>query len=119
MALSHEHIGPKVSAKIKIYILSRAKLLCSLYPCFLHYGKFLGGQFLSFINILSLYYQNIWEVCASENNLFSAVLPTLSCRTHTSVCILTIITEELDNQKLSFTYLAKQTVFLCFIIQAH
>jgi hypothetical protein len=36
MALFHEHIGPKISAKIKIYILSRAKLLCSLcheIPC--------------------------------------------------------------------------------------
>ena len=36
MAQSHEHIGPKISAKIKIYILSRAKLLCSLcyeIPC--------------------------------------------------------------------------------------
>ena len=36
MALSHEHIGPKISSKIKIYILSRAKLLCSVcheIPC--------------------------------------------------------------------------------------
>jgi hypothetical protein len=30
MAISHEHVGWKISAKIKIYILSRAKLLCSL-----------------------------------------------------------------------------------------
>ena len=28
--MNHEHIGPKTSAKIKSYILSRAKLLCSL-----------------------------------------------------------------------------------------
>ena len=36
MALSHEHIGSKISAKIKSYILSRAKFLCSLcheIPC--------------------------------------------------------------------------------------
>ena len=36
MALSHEHIESKISEKIKIYILSRAKLLCSLcheIPC--------------------------------------------------------------------------------------
>ena len=34
--LFHDHIGPKISTKIKIYILSRAKLLCSLcheIPC--------------------------------------------------------------------------------------
>ena len=38
MALSHEHIESKISEKIKIYILSRAKLLCSLcheIPCML------------------------------------------------------------------------------------
>ena len=36
MALSHEHIGLKISAEIKIYIHSRAKLLCPLcheIPC--------------------------------------------------------------------------------------
>ena len=36
MSLSDEHVGPKISIKIKIYILSRAKLLCSLcheIPC--------------------------------------------------------------------------------------
>jgi hypothetical protein len=36
MALSHEHAGPKILAKIKIYILTRAELLCHLcyeIPC--------------------------------------------------------------------------------------
>ena len=36
MSLSHEHIGSKISAKIKIYILSSAELLCTLcneIPC--------------------------------------------------------------------------------------
>ena len=36
MSLSHEHIGPKISAKIKIYILIRAELLfplCYEIPC--------------------------------------------------------------------------------------
>ena len=36
MALFHEHIGPKISVKIKIYILTRVELLCSLcyeIPC--------------------------------------------------------------------------------------
>ena len=36
MGISHEHVGPKISAKIKIYILTRAELLCSLcyeIPC--------------------------------------------------------------------------------------
>ena len=36
MALSHEHIEPKISAKIKTYTLRRAKLICSLcheIPC--------------------------------------------------------------------------------------
>ena len=36
MSLSHEHIQPKTSAKIEIYTLSRAELLCSIcykIPC--------------------------------------------------------------------------------------
>ena len=30
MPLSHEHVGSKILAKIKIYILARAELLCPL-----------------------------------------------------------------------------------------
>ena len=36
MALSHEQVGPKISAKIKIYTLTRAELLitlCNEIPC--------------------------------------------------------------------------------------
>ena len=36
MGLSHEHVGPKILAKIQIYILTRAELLftlCSETPC--------------------------------------------------------------------------------------
>ena len=36
MGLSHEHVGPKILAKIKIYMLTRAELLCALcyeIPC--------------------------------------------------------------------------------------
>jgi hypothetical protein len=36
MGLSHEHIGPKILAKIKIYVLTRAELLfplCYEIPC--------------------------------------------------------------------------------------
>ena len=36
MGLSHEHVGPKILAKIKIYILTRAELLfhlCYEIPC--------------------------------------------------------------------------------------
>ena len=36
MPLSHEHVGPKILAKIKIYILTRAELLfnlCYEIPC--------------------------------------------------------------------------------------
>ena len=36
MALSHEHVVPKMSAKVQIYTLNGAELLCSLYceiPC--------------------------------------------------------------------------------------
>ena len=42
MAQSHEHVGIKISAKIKIYILSRAKSLCSLcheIPCNVYLTK--------------------------------------------------------------------------------
>ena len=46
MALSNEHVGPKTLAKIKIYILTRAELLCLLcyeIPCIysiVEVGKF-------------------------------------------------------------------------------
>jgi hypothetical protein len=36
MGLSHEHVGPKILAKIKIYLLTRAELLfhlCYEIPC--------------------------------------------------------------------------------------
>jgi hypothetical protein len=36
MALAHEHVGSKILAKINIYILTRAELLCTLcyeIPC--------------------------------------------------------------------------------------
>ena len=36
MGLSHEHVGPKILEKIKIYVLTRAKLLfnlCYEIPC--------------------------------------------------------------------------------------
>ena len=36
MGLSHEHVGPKILSKIKIYILTRAELLfllCYEIPC--------------------------------------------------------------------------------------
>jgi hypothetical protein len=45
MGLSHEHVEPKILAKIQIYILPRAELLftlCSEIPCtniFCHLGK--------------------------------------------------------------------------------
>ena len=42
MPLSHEHLKPKILAKIKIYILTRAELLCSLcyeIPCTLKFPK--------------------------------------------------------------------------------
>ena len=36
MAPSHEHVGSKILAKLKVYILTRAELLCTLcyeIPC--------------------------------------------------------------------------------------
>ena len=36
MGLTNEHVGPKILAKIKIYVLTRAELLITLYyeiPC--------------------------------------------------------------------------------------
>ena len=39
MALSHKHIEPKIAANIKVYILTKSELLCSLcyeIPCNSH-----------------------------------------------------------------------------------
>ena len=36
MSLSHEHVGPKILGKIKMYVLTRAELLfplCYEIPC--------------------------------------------------------------------------------------
>ena len=54
MALSHEHVGPKISAKIKVYILSRAKLLCSLcheIPCIKNLCVFVKTKYVNCIKI--------------------------------------------------------------------
>ena len=45
MSLSHEHVGPKILAKIKIYVLTRAELLfplCYEIPC-IRCTKAIGG----------------------------------------------------------------------------
>ena len=42
MALSHEHVGPKILAENEIYILTRAELLCPLcyeIPCIIDTGQ--------------------------------------------------------------------------------
>ena len=56
MSLSHEHVGLKISAKIKIYPLTRAELLfplCYEIPCILQWKKSLErfGQWLCFFLI--------------------------------------------------------------------
>jgi hypothetical protein len=43
MALPHEHVGSKILAKIKIYILARAELLfnlCYEIPCTIKFPNF-------------------------------------------------------------------------------
>ena len=47
MPLSHEHIGSKILAKIRIYILTRAELLCRLcyeIPCTYLCWRKVGGS---------------------------------------------------------------------------
>ena len=42
MSLSHEHVGPKILGKIKIYVLTRAELLfplCYEIPCITHHSN--------------------------------------------------------------------------------
>ena len=47
MGLTNEHVGPKILAKIKIYVLTRAELLftlcyeipCSMYVLEIQYGE--------------------------------------------------------------------------------
>ena len=48
MGLTNEHVGPKILAKIKIYVLTRAELLftlcyeipCKIYPRLYFYSSF-------------------------------------------------------------------------------
>ena len=47
MSLSHEHVGPKILGKIKIYVLTRAELLfplCYEIPC-----TYVGSLFCTFV----------------------------------------------------------------------
>ena len=67
MGLSHEHVRPKILAKIKIYVLTRAELLITLcyeIPCIKNTQKF------------SKYPQNF------ENIRLPTSHQCLSCRTH-------------------------------------
>ena len=50
MSLSHEHVGPKILEKIKIYVLTRAELLfplCYEIPCITKIGTEEDGQKIS------------------------------------------------------------------------
>ena len=55
MSLTNEHVGPKILAKIKIYVLTRAKLLfhfCYEIPCSTsHKSYILQKNFVSIIQL--------------------------------------------------------------------
>ena len=61
MPLSHEHVGSKILARIKIYILTRAELLfnlCYEIPCM--YCNFIVLGILS-IMAITIMYEPSWE----------------------------------------------------------
>ena len=79
--VSHEHIQPKTSAKIKIYTLTRAELLCSLcneIPCRRfkkYFNKFLGISLWPHCILVDwLLYGNYWRLIeilpCVEGNLY-------------------------------------------------
>ena len=50
MGLTNEHVGPKILAKIKIYVLTRAELLITLcyeIPCNFQGGRRVSVKFLN------------------------------------------------------------------------
>ena len=67
MALSHEYTGPEISAKVKIYILSKAKLLCSLcyeIPCSTELWRDKEVQFFPILHIpLKLFFRTYTNEC--------------------------------------------------------
>ena len=75
MSISHEYAEPKISAKIKIYVLTRAELLCSLcyeIPCSVicNHGRDVNERLLCpverQISIYQLYY--VLQRANSKNN---------------------------------------------------
>jgi hypothetical protein len=68
MALSHEHVGSKILAKIKIYILSRAELLCTLcneIPCIrkcLYFADLTTFQILGRAEIYQIFSLVFWKI---------------------------------------------------------
>ena len=64
MPLSHEHVGSKIVAKIKIYILTRAELLftlCYEIPCNLQLDKSKWHNLLDIIDDTSMSYDLRWD----------------------------------------------------------
>ena len=76
MGLSHEHVGPKILAKIKIYVLTRAELLISLcyeIPCITFNGNIAGLSCKLAITYIGTYIVRIkqpfqWKLFVSIKN---------------------------------------------------
>ena len=76
MALSHKDVGPKILAKIKIYILTRAELifnLCYEIPCRYQFLKNLC-QFLLILDLWGITFQAVVVIGLGNDLLFRSVL---------------------------------------------
>ena len=77
MGLSHEHAGLEILAKIKIYILSRAKLLCTVWdeiPCISRNSK--SNRYwkfqLSILTNKSVIPKKVWAKPCGLNSSFKS-----------------------------------------------
>jgi hypothetical protein len=117
MSLSHEQAGLKILAKIKIYILSRAKLLCTVWdetPC--TYVVFIPGKIklksvlrrhliikmkiLMYGNQFSGVFSNIEKRAKSTHNITPVLFSCSQCK-QSSKILLNIVKNSEDPKSIS------------------
>ena len=95
MSLNNEHVGSKIVAKIKIYNLTRAELICSLcyeIPCSIIFTVINGNSVLEFRTYL-VYHMH-------EGNLLNVPSKYLQCATITTGQLKMTLLR--DNLQLTF-----------------
>ena len=107
MSLSHEHVGPKILGKIKIYVLTRAELLfplCYEIPCTIVFICTLSLYNFSTIKIWGKHRQIYCTVCNSFISLTIDISKLVSSLTAMSCTKYLFYHEFFVHKTLIFPY---------------